>query len=193
VFEHLLNPEFDLAAEVSPTTLVDAQVRTHDWLSEDTAPTKAPDPASITRAQNAFQAIMDPAVPPVAKNTHILALRAPEAVRHLVGMLSGYDWNFIEQARELRGYVVAQLLEESTNSDARIRLQALKMIGSLTEVGSFTERIEVTRKNEDADIIEERLRAKLKSLLPPVMEVQTVQDEEIREIAVIPPTPQAPA
>jgi hypothetical protein len=49
------------------------------------------------------------------------------------------------------------------------------MIGKLTEVGSFTTRIEVTNKSDDsAEALEEKLRNRLAALLPKVIEVETV-------------------
>jgi hypothetical protein len=137
---------------------------------------------SANSARNAFAKITNPSLPDADKKKTLIALRTPQAVRHLAGMLSEYDWAFVEQAKEIRGYVVAKILEETTNGNASIRLQALKLLGTVTEVGSFTERTEVVHKNEDASAVEERLRARLRSLLPPVQEVQ---DTEIKEIAVV--------
>jgi hypothetical protein len=61
-------------------------------------------------------------------------------------MLTAYDWAFVEQAKELRGYAVAQILEEVKHPDARIRLKALQMLGTVTEVALFTERVEVKKE-----------------------------------------------
>lgn len=74
--------------------------------------------------------------------------------------------------------MVSKLLEETRHPDARIRLRALQLVGTVTEVAAFTERSEVVHKQEGAHEVEERLRAKLKSLLPPV---QVVQDVEINQ------------
>ena len=90
-----------------------------------------------------------------------MAMKVPEAVQHLTGMLVAYDWDFVQQARELRGYTVAGIVKETTHADARIRLKALQMLGNVTEVGLFTERVEITRIDANEKDIEERLRAKL--------------------------------
>jgi hypothetical protein len=97
-------------------------------------------------------------------------------------MLSAYDWDFVEQAKQLRGYVVAKLLEETKDTRAQTRLKALELIGKLSEVASFSERVEIIHKQSDSAELESRLRERLRSLLPPVMEVQ---DTEIKEIAVV--------
>lgn len=188
MFEHLLDPDFDEVAELPAPAIVSAQINTADWLTDHTIPTVPATSQDTHAARQAFEATLHPELDPEVRKRSVMELRSPEAVRHLVGMLSAYDWKFVEQAQELRGYVVARLLEETKHPDARIRLRALELTGKLTEVGSFTERIEITRKDESADAIEDRIRAKLKQLLPPTLEVQ---DAEIKEIAVVPHTPPA--
>ena len=42
-------------------------------------------------------------------------------------MLALYDWDFVEQAKELRGFVVAKILEETSHPDARIRLRGNRL------------------------------------------------------------------
>lgn len=182
MFEHLLADDLSDFLEVSetpPMELVGAQATTLDWMD---APTATIDPNAKTLARQAFANVTNAATPTEISTKSILALRAPEAVRHLVSMLSAYDWAFVEHAAEMRGYVVAKLLDETKAPDSRTRLAALKLIGSLTEVGSFTERVEVIHKTEDTSVIEERIRARLAQLLPPVQEVQ---DAEVKEIAVV--------
>jgi hypothetical protein len=88
----------------------------------------------------------------------------------------------VQEAHKIRGYICAQLLEESKAGDARIRLRSLELLGKLTEIAAFSERIEVTHRHEDASDIEERLRARLKNMLPPQ---QAPDDVEIKDIAVV--------
>ena len=173
MFEQLVDPDFTIIPDAEPPALVDAAVRTLDFLADDElqAPPTARD-ASVAR--DTFAALTGGA-PAEITQQHVTNLKSPAAVQHLVGMLSAYDWDFVDEAKRIRGYVVSKLLEETRHPDARIRLRALQLVGTLTEVASFTERSEVIHKNEGAQEIEDRLRAKLKSLLPPVQEVQTVE------------------
>lgn len=188
MFEHLLSPDFDELDDAQPAAVLNAKVNTLDWLDE---PLSDADPGSKTKARQAFASITDPKAIPEVQMSHIMQLRAPAAVQHLVGMLSAYDWDFVEQAKELRGYVVAKLLEESTGPKDSTRLRALELLGKVTEVAVFSERIEITRKTEDTSVIEERIRARLQALLPPPMEVQ---DAEIKDVAIVPkPQRGAPA
>jgi hypothetical protein len=88
-------------------------------------------------------------------------LKTPAAVRHLTGMLAAYDWEFIEMAQQLRGYTVAKILEETKSSNANIRLKALIALGKVTEVGLFTEQIEVKKVEMSDAEVEQRIKDKL--------------------------------
>ena len=83
-------------------------------------------------------------------------------------MLTAYDWEFVNQAKELRGYTVSKILEETKHPDARIRLKALQMLGNVTEVALFTERVEVIKKDASEEEIEKRLRDRLAKFLTPI-------------------------
>lgn len=133
---------------------------------------------SAQQARDAFAAVTNPNTPPAVAKEAVLKLRTPPAVKHLAGMLSQYDWDYIEQAKELRGYAVAKILEETKHPDARIRLKSLELIGKLTEVGIFTERIEIKKVDATEDELQARLRAKLTALLPRTIEVQDVTAKE---------------
>lgn len=174
LFQQLVDPAYTIIPDAEPSALVDAAVRTMDFLDDDDATNLPPTTRDASVARDAFTSLTGGA-PAEITQQHVTNLKTPAAVRHLVGMLSAYDWDFVEQAKELRGYVVSKLLEETRHPDARIRLRALQLVGTVTEVAAFTERSEVVHKQEGAAEIEERLRAKLKSLLPPV---QVVQDAE---------------
>ena len=172
--EHLLDPEFDSFDDMDTTAVLSAQATTAHWLDVVDTTTVVSD-TQKEAARNAFAAVTSPDLSDQEKKRAVATLRVPQAVKHLAGMLSEYDWEFVTQAKELRGYVVARLLEETKHPDARIRLVALKALGTVTEVGSFTERIEVRKIDATSEELTERLRAKLASLLPKVVEVQTVE------------------
>jgi hypothetical protein len=67
---------------------------------------------------------------------------------------------------------VSQILEETKNPDPRIRLRALEMLGRVTEVALFTDRVEVKKTSvNDAE-----LDAKIKEKLARFMSVTDVSD-----------------
>lgn len=162
--------------KVSAPNLLDAQVKTADWLKElgaedDEAVEQT---AQENAAREAFAAITTGAPDP---KTALLNLQVPAAVRRTVSMLTAYDWEFVQQAKEIRGKAVAQLVEEMDHPDARIRLKAIELVGKVTEIGLFTERVSV-KKEELADHeLDERIREKLKQLSETV-ETEAKEREE---------------
>lgn len=162
--------------KTSAMGLLEAQINTTDWLKQlgadddETVTTQAEKAA----ARDAFAAVTTDS--PNAKNA-LLNLKVPAAVRKTVAMLTAYDWEFVQQAKEIRGKAVHQLVEEMEHPDARIRLKAIELLGKVTEVGLFTERVEV-KKDQLADHeLDERIREKLNQLSKTV-ETQAKEKEE---------------
>jgi hypothetical protein len=174
MFEHLVqfDPEpsplgmMTRLADAEPGEVLSAQVATASWLQELGAP---PDDEVIEAlekadARKAFQALTTN-TDTIEQKAALVQLKTPEAVRHITGMLTAYDWEFIEQAKELRGYTVAKLVEETTHANPNIRLKALGLLGKVTEVGLFTDKIEVKQvEMTDADV-EQRIKDKRKKLM----------------------------
>lgn len=164
--------------KASAVEAVDAKLKTTEWLEKlgavdvDQVTTRLETEA----ARQAFNSVVTAA--PEDHTHHQLAeIKTPEAVRHLVGMLVAYDWEFVQQAKELRGYTVAKLVEETSHPNANIRLKALALLGKVSEVGLFTEKVEIKK----TDLSEEEIDKKLKDKLARFM---NVSDAEITEIDV---------
>ena len=135
MLDHLIDFEPDVAAKPTNfvpiekadiTTTVDAKASTAQWLKSLGAvdESTAIDNAQAKAARESFANIV------AAKSTEITqaslaGVSTPQAVQHLVGMLSAYDWQFVTEAQKLRGYAVAKILEEVENPSANIRLKAL--------------------------------------------------------------------
>jgi hypothetical protein len=182
MLDHLIDFEPDVAAKPTNfvpiekadiTTTVDAKASTAQWLKSLGAvdESTAIDNAQAKAARESFANIV------AAKSTEITqaslaGVSTPQAVQHLVGMLSAYDWQFVTEAQKLRGYAVAKILEEVENPSANIRLKALALLGKVTEVGLFTEKIEV-KKDEISD---DELNQKIKDKLAKFMHVTDVQE-----------------
>lgn len=170
-----------------PADVIDAKVKTADWLKSmgavdtDTVVTQA----EVQAARASFTNLVSSA-PAEITHEHLTQIKTPAAVQHLVGMLTAYDWEFVQQARELRGYTVAKLLEECENPNANIRLKALGLLGKVTEVGLFTDKIEVKK----TDLTDEEIDKKLKDKLAAFMGVQDA--EPIEDIEVSTPLPKEP-
>lgn len=191
MLEHLINGEFepDVVAmtaatplpfsEAAPAAIIDAQVQTAEWLKDlglDDAETESK--ADAEAARKSFASLVT-GQPPQNTQQALANVKAPAAVQHLVGMLTAYDWAFVEQAKELRGFAVAKILEEVEHPDARIRLKALDMLGKVTEVALFTERVEV-KKTEMSDVeLEARIKDKLNRFMGVIDVVDVTEDETV--------------
>lgn len=184
MFEHLttLDPDdFTDLTDVDSRTLLNASARSADLLSQlqGEPEEEGLTPAQLDEARRTFAALADPGKAEATRKAAVLALRVPQAVRKVSEMLSAYDWEFVNQAKEIRGYIVKSLLDETQSPDPKIRLKALQMLGNVTEVGAFTERIEITKKDASAEELTDRIRAKLAALLPKTIEVQDVSPKEV--------------
>lgn len=184
MLEHLIDGAFEPDVEdatgaaplpiekATPTATIDAQAKTAEWLKsigldDEEIETKA-------EAQAARKSFASLVTGQSVANTKaaLTQITTPAAVQHLVGMLTAYDWQFMEQAKELRGYAVAQILEETKHPDAKVRLKALDMLGKVTEVALFTERITVKKE----DVSDAELESRIKDKLNRFMQVVDVVD-----------------
>jgi hypothetical protein len=168
--------DFDPLENLTPAQTLNSQKKTSDWLAQF----NDDDEATLTEAQeektvSAFNALTTR--DPRAKE-RLLALDLPEEIKAAVGMVTAYQWKFVEQAEELRSMAVSHIVKEIQHPDARIRLKALEMLGKVTEVALFTDRIAV--KSED--VTDEELDARIKEKLGRYMgAVDVVDVEELPE------------
>ena len=154
------NPEGLTPLEkLSPAETLSGKIKTTDFLESITQDDEEKiNEASQTRAIEAFGSFISNS--PDAKQK-ILALQLPEEVRSSVAMLSQYQWEFVKQAEELRTMAVAKIVKETDHPDARIRLKALDMLGKVTEVALFTERVEIKKTDLSDEELEKRIKEKL--------------------------------
>jgi len=177
--EVLTNPaEVVVTVEkATPNEMFNAQVATSDWIKslgvEDDE--EMLDVAQTSAAREAFVALTTNTKPKQVKDL-LLKVETPEAVRHVVAMLTAYDWEFVNQAKELRGMAVAKLVEETNHPDARIRLRAIELLGKVTEVALFTERMEIKK----TDLTDTELDAKIKEKLNRLNNVIDIKPEDVQ-------------
>ena len=70
---------------------------------------------------------------------------------------------------------MAQLVEETKNPSASIRLKALTALGKVTEVGLFTEKIEVKKEALTDNELDQRIKDKLSKFMG-IVDIQEVTD-----------------
>jgi len=184
MLEHLMDYEPDVGEypqdfvpleKAEPSAIVDAKSNTVDWLKTLGAvdSEQQVNELETQHARKAFASIVS-TQPQDISHQALAEVKTPQAVRHLVGMLTAYDWEFVERAKELRGYTVAKILEECENPSANIRLKALSLLGKVTEVGLFTEKIEIKKAELSDAELDGRIKEKLNRFMG-VVDVVTLE------------------
>jgi hypothetical protein len=184
MLEHLVHFEPEVTSRdgfikldaAAPDELLSAQVSTANLLAElgvedDNEMVKDQQTAAARKAFGFLTTNADT----TEQKTALAQLKTPAAVRHITGMLAAYDWEFIQQAQEIRGYTVAKLFEETQNPNASIRLKALVALGKVTEIGLFTEKIEVKKEALTDNELDQRIKDKLSKFMG-VVDIQEVSD-----------------
>jgi hypothetical protein len=148
--------------------ILNAKITSDDWLRSmgadaPTALDPAYERALATQAVGAALNVV-PSLSEEDKKKHMLDLRTPEAVRHTVAMLTAYEWSFVEHAQQIRSYIVSGLMDETKNPKPDIRLKAYKMLGDVTEVALFTQRMQVVTRDLSDEQIEQEIHKRLESL-----------------------------
>ena len=161
--------------------LLEAKIRTADWLKELGA---ADDEEIITGAEKQQASEVFHALTTASDQAKqaVTGLTTPPQIKALVGMLTAYEWQFVEEAQRLRSMAVAKLVEETEHPDARIRLKAIELLGKVTEVGLFTERVTVKKEELEDHELDERIREKLKQLQKTVDAEATEKEERNSDV-----------
>ena len=82
-------------------------------------------------------------------------------------------------AENLRSLAVTKIVKDTDHPDARIRLKALELLGKVTEVALFTDRVEVKRQEMSDDELEKRIKEKLGRYMGAVDVVDVVEKVRI--------------
>ena len=170
------DPSFVPLDSLTPAQTLSAQSKTSEWLKAfEDEDEEILNEAQQEKVADTFQALtrQDPRT-----KEKLLQLDLPEEIKAAVGMVTAYQWKFVEQAEELRSMSVAKIVKETEHPDARIRLKALELLGKVTEVALFTDRIAI--KNED--VTDEELDARIKEKLGKYMGAVDVVDVEEIEV-----------
>lgn len=192
LLDHLVSAK---AADYAPETLPDdtlftpldkantvqtlnAQVKTTSWLDQfDDEDEVVLEKAQQERVSDTFSSLV--AQDPNAKDK-LLTLEMPEEVKSVVSMVTAYQWKFVEQANELRSMAVTKIAKETDHPDARIRLKALELLGKVTEVALFTDRVEVKKTEISDEDLDAQIKKKLEKYMGvvDVVDAQPVEEED---------------
>lgn len=103
--------------------------------------------------------------------------------RQLKALITEYDHQVIESNIQARNYIVNRLLELSDpagNTKPMEQLRALELMGKVSEIGLFTERLEVNINNKSTEELEKELVATLNKYIN-VVDVTPVDANDPRK------------
>lgn len=99
----------------------------------------------------------------------------PGTIVHLESLLSEWDQEVLDVGRRLRNYVTNKLIVESNDQDAKVRLRALELLGKVSNVGLFSERIDVNVTHRTVADIEAELKKTLELFGGEVIDVEPIE------------------
>jgi len=106
----------------------------------------------------------------------------------LRAMLTEYDIDVVRNAGQVRRYIQLKLLEMTDSKKENIQLKALEMLGKMTDVGAFTERLEINITTRSTEELENELASKLAVYMGDIIDVESKEFDEYVDTL-----PQAPA
>jgi len=119
--------------------------------------------------------------------TTLADINTPGKALMLKALLDEYDFDVVRNAQQLRGYIKLKLLEKSDCGDNKIEMKALEMLGKLSDVGAFTERVEINITHRTTEDLENELASKLAQYMTDIIDVEAKPTVEMD------PLPKAPA
>lgn len=171
------------ARDITPMSVMNAKIKTEEWLRDMGVDDEVQmDPAlEESLAVQAFSALTGLTQGPpeeikAEQAAAVMGLTTTGAVKAAADMVSAYQWQFVEKAAEIRAYIVTSLIEETKGKNVHARLKALKMLGDVTEIGLFTQKVQHEHVINEEEV-EERLKARLKALIVDIDAVDTTLAE----------------
>ena len=91
----------------------------------------------------------------------------------LKGMLDEYDVEVVRNAAQVRNYVKMRLLMLTDSSKESTQLKALELLGKMTDVGAFAERLEVNVTHRTTEELQAELATKLSTYMDDIIDVES--------------------
>jgi DNA-binding response OmpR family regulator len=93
----------------------------------------------------------------------------------LKSMLDEYDVEVVRNAAQVRNYVKMRLLMLTGSDKESTQLKALEMLGKMSDVGAFAERLEVNITHRTTEELQAELANKLSSYMDDIIDVESKQ------------------
>jgi DNA topoisomerase VI subunit B len=96
----------------------------------------------------------------------------PGTIVHLESILNEWDQEVLDVGRRLRNYVTNKLISETVDPDPKVRLKSLELLGKVSNVGLFAERVDINVTHRTIHDIESDLKKTLELFTGQVIDVQ---------------------
>lgn len=182
-----------LPFDTSPEEIEDFRQKAHAMFLTIEELNKQGLPVEVTEADKK-EAHLAFAASKVPKNA------TPGTIVHLESLLSEWDQEVLDVGRRLRNYVTNKLIVESNDPDPKVRLRSLELLGKVSNVGLFSERVDVTVTHRTVEDIERELKKTLELFGGEVIDVEPLEEPKAvaeididKELGTEEPTPEPPA
>ena len=114
-----------------------------------------------------------------------LAPAAPStlgAKRMLESLLAKHDYQMQAPFQKMRNYVIYKFFELAENDDPNISLKALNSLGKVSDIGLFTDKLEISVTQKSTLELEDELSTLLKGFVKRKSGKTTIEDASYREL-----------
>lgn len=91
----------------------------------------------------------------------------------LKAMLDEYDVEVVRNATQVRNYVKMRLMVLTDSSKEVVQLKALEMLGKMSDVGAFAERVEINVTHQTTEELQQTLANKLSAYMNDIIDVES--------------------
>jgi hypothetical protein len=90
----------------------------------------------------------------------------------LKAMLDEYDVEVVRNAAQVRNYVKMRLMVLTDSQKEVIQLKALELLGKMSDIGAFTERVEINVTHRSTEELQAELANKLQAYMDDIIDVE---------------------
>ena len=115
-------------------------------------------------------------------HTFTNTIDTPAKAVMLQALLNEYDIDVVRNAQQVRNYVKLKLLELTNSGNDKTELKALELLGKMSDVQAFAERVEVSVTHRTTEELEEELASKLVKYMGEVIDVTENPVDDNRQL-----------
>ena len=106
----------------------------------------------------------------------------PGTIVHLESLLNEWDQEVLDVGRRLRNYVTNKLIAETADPDPKVRLKSLELLGKVSTVGLFSERVDINVTHRTISDIEADLKKTLELFTGQVIDITPTTASDVPKL-----------